>query len=127
MRAIKISRTKLKQMKDSILLSDFIRHTCPDLPDHDTHNKFCICPFHKEKTPSLCVNDTKGLFHCFGCGASGDHLSFIYYKYIDPTLASYWDNPTDMYKPRADNRKRVERVFMQCVRKLSQITGIPIK
>ena len=35
------------------------------------------CPFHKEKTPSFHVNDHKGFFHCFGCGAHGDVISFL--------------------------------------------------
>lgn len=36
-----------------------------------------LCPFHDEKTPSFVVNDQKGLFHCFGCGASGNVFSFV--------------------------------------------------
>jgi DNA primase len=36
-----------------------------------------LCPFHKEKTPSFTINDEKGFFHCFGCGAHGDCISFI--------------------------------------------------
>ena len=35
------------------------------------------CPFHKEKTPSFYVNDQKGFFHCFGCGAHGDAVGFL--------------------------------------------------
>ncbi|HSK42179.1 MAG TPA: DNA primase, partial [Arenibaculum sp.] len=35
------------------------------------------CPFHNEKTPSFYVNDQKGFFHCFGCGAHGDVLGFV--------------------------------------------------
>jgi DNA primase len=35
------------------------------------------CPFHKEKTPSFTVNDEKGFYHCFGCGANGDAISFV--------------------------------------------------
>ena len=35
-----------------------------------------ICPFHNEKTPSFTVNEEKGFYHCFGCGAHGDVLSF---------------------------------------------------
>lgn len=36
-----------------------------------------ICPFHAEKTPSFTVNEDKGFFHCFGCGASGDVFTFL--------------------------------------------------
>ena len=35
-----------------------------------------LCPFHNEKTPSFTVNDEKGFYHCFGCGAHGDIISF---------------------------------------------------
>ncbi len=36
-----------------------------------------LCPFHKEKTPSFHVNDERGFYHCFGCGASGDSIKFL--------------------------------------------------
>ncbi|MCD8497835.1 MAG: CHC2 zinc finger domain-containing protein [Alphaproteobacteria bacterium] len=35
------------------------------------------CPFHKEKTPSFTINDAKGFYYCFGCGAKGDVLNFV--------------------------------------------------
>lgn len=36
-----------------------------------------LCPFHKEKTPSFHVSGEKQLFHCFGCGASGNLVQFV--------------------------------------------------
>ncbi|MBQ2663735.1 MAG: DNA primase [Clostridia bacterium] len=36
-----------------------------------------LCPFHHEKTPSFHVSQDKQLFHCFGCGASGNLVQFV--------------------------------------------------
>ncbi|MFX4085906.1 DNA primase [Sphingobium yanoikuyae] len=35
------------------------------------------CPFHNEKTPSFTINDEKGFYHCFGCGAHGDAIRWM--------------------------------------------------
>lgn len=35
------------------------------------------CPLHGERTPSLAVSPDKGVFHCFGCGRSGDVITFV--------------------------------------------------
>ena len=36
-----------------------------------------LCPFHNEKTPSFIVFNAAQNFHCFGCGAGGDVVTFI--------------------------------------------------
>ncbi len=36
-----------------------------------------LCPFHDDKNPSMQVNEEKGLYHCFSCGAGGDIFSFL--------------------------------------------------
>ena len=36
-----------------------------------------LCPFHKEKSPSFHVSGEKQLFHCFGCGVSGNLIQFV--------------------------------------------------
>jgi DNA primase len=40
-------------------------------------NYLGLCPFHNEKTPSFTVSPSKEIFKCFGCGKSGNTISFI--------------------------------------------------
>ena len=40
-------------------------------------NYWGLCPFHHEKTPSFSVNESKQIFHCFGCGKGGGAIRFV--------------------------------------------------
>src|SRR5258708_19830877 len=40
-------------------------------------NYLACCPFHTEKSPSFTVSPTKQFYHCFGCGAHGNAISFL--------------------------------------------------
>lgn len=63
-------------------------------------NYFGLCPFHSEKTPSFSVHPEKRLFHCYGCGESGNTISFL---------------------------MKIEGLeFPEAVRKLAERAGIPI-
>jgi DNA primase len=50
-------------------------------------NYLGLCPFHNEKTPSFTVSPTKEIYKCFGCGRSGNTVSFLMehekYSYVD--------------------------------------------
>lgn len=45
--------------------------------DKKGRNFWACCPFHHEKTPSFCVNEYEQFYHCFGCGESGDVITFL--------------------------------------------------
>lgn len=50
-------------------------------------NYLGLCPFHGEKTPSFNVSQSKGIFKCFGCGKSGNAITFVMehekYSYVE--------------------------------------------
>ena len=72
-----------------------------------------LCPFHKEKTPSFTVNDDKGFFHCFGCGAHGDVIGFAM-RYDNLSFMEAIEQLAgraglEVPKPTPDERRQAER------------------
>jgi DNA primase len=61
---------------------------------------WACCPFHGEKSPSFHADDRKGIYHCFGCGVTGDHFRFL-----------------------TDNRGMS---FPEAVEKLANMAGVPM-
>lgn len=64
----------LAALKQRVRLSDHVSRRVKLSPGKG--DRFGICPFHREKSGSFSVNDTKGFYHCFGCGAHGDILDW---------------------------------------------------
>lgn len=65
----------IKELENTITISDLIGRKLP-LKRRGRDFVAC-CPFHHEKTPSFSVSDLKGIYHCFGCGESGNIFTFI--------------------------------------------------
>ncbi|MEM6476771.1 MAG: DNA primase [Pseudomonadota bacterium] len=63
------------ELRARITLSSVVNRTTK-LTKAGREWKAC-CPFHNEVTPSFYVNDQKGFYHCFGCGAHGDVISWM--------------------------------------------------
>jgi DNA primase len=65
----------LDELRSRVTLSGVISRTTR-LTKAGREFKAC-CPFHNEKSPSFTVNDEKGFYHCFGCGAHGDAIRWM--------------------------------------------------
>ena len=65
----------LDELRTRITLSSVVGRTTR-LTKAGREWKAC-CPFHNEKSPSFTVNDEKGFYHCFGCGAHGDAIRWM--------------------------------------------------
>lgn len=80
MSSMRFSPSFLDEIRARIPISDVIgrrvtwdrRKTQPSRGDY-----WACCPFHGEKSPSFHCEDSKGRYHCFGCGVSGDHFRFL--------------------------------------------------
>src|SRR5690348_2317291 len=70
-----LSSQFLDELRSRVNLSSLVGKTVP-LKKAGNEFKAC-CPFHQEKTPSFWVNDQKGFYHCFGCGAHGDAIRWL--------------------------------------------------
>lgn len=78
-------------------------------------NYKALCPFHSEKTPSFNVSPDKQIFHCFGCGAGGDVISFVMRKenMTFPEAVRHLARRANIQLPEADPRaaSRREKLF----------------
>jgi DNA primase len=69
----------VREARERHNISDIIgRHTA--LKKRGSRELVGLCCFHSERTPSLDVNDAKGTYHCHGCGAGGDAVTFLMNK-----------------------------------------------
>jgi DNA primase len=74
-RIMSLPKAFLDEIRARVPLSDVVGKRVK-LTRAGREHKAC-CPFHGEKTPSFTVNDQKGFYHCFGCGAHGDVVGFV--------------------------------------------------
>jgi twinkle protein len=84
-----ISSNTIEQVKNRMqvvdVVGDFVK-----LKKRGSEYEAC-CPFHSEKTPSFKVNAVKEIYKCFGCGKSGDAISFLQeHEKMDYIAAIKW-------------------------------------
>jgi DNA primase len=72
---LKIPQSKIDEIASSLDIVDVISAYTPL---RKAGRSFMgRCPFHEEKTPSFSVSQEKGVYHCFGCGKSGNMFTFV--------------------------------------------------
>ena len=70
-----ISDDKLQELRDRVDVVQVVGRRVPLKKSGRDYKG--LCPFHGEKTPSFYVVPDKRIFHCFGCGATGDAIKFV--------------------------------------------------
>ena len=66
----------IERIKDNADIAAIVGNTV-QLKSSSSGRYMGLCPFHDEKTPSFSVSSANNVFHCFGCGAKGDILTFL--------------------------------------------------
>ncbi|APC91514.1 MULTISPECIES: DNA primase [Francisella] len=116
--AKKVSNTFIKELVATADIVDVVSRYV-NLKKTGKNYKGC-CPFHNEKTPSFFVNPEKKFYHCFGCQASGDALTFIKkinnLEFIEAvkTLAEIIGKPVE-YENYSQEDIQKEQLYNKCI------------
>ncbi len=70
-----LNQEKIEEVRESADIVDIISEYIPIKKTGKNYTG--LCPFHSEKKPSFTVSPIKQLYHCFGCGASGNVITFV--------------------------------------------------
>ena len=70
-----------------------------------------LCPFHNEKSPSFSVSGSRQLYHCFGCGAGGNVVTFVmeYEKFTFPEAVKLLADRVNMELPDVEYNEQERR------------------
>lgn len=103
-----IDKAFIENLRDRISIVDTISKYIPLTRKGKEH--WGCCPFHHEKTASFSVSDDKNFYHCFGCGAHGDIITFfmqhLHLSFIESIEKICQDNGIEMPKSTPEQRAR---------------------
>src|SRR5436309_759708 len=115
------TRDSIERVKDAIDMVELVSART-DLRRVGTRHTG-LCPFHDERTPSFSVNAEHKLYHCFGCGESGDAIGFVQatealeFKEAVEHLAERYgvELKREQEDPRAEERRRRRERLLKLV------------
>lgn len=106
----KVTPDQLEAARRAQRISDLVQRAGVKITRHG-HEWIGLCPFHTEKTPSFTVNDGKGFYHCFGCGAHGDAITWRIEIYRETFAAAVealiGERPSDQKMAQIRQQQRV--------------------
>ncbi|AOE49142.1 DNA primase [Kangiella sediminilitoris] len=113
----------IQELLTRVDIVDLIDSRIP-LKKAGTNFKAC-CPFHGEKTPSFTVSQDKQFYHCFGCGAHGNAISFVmeYDRLEFPDAVEELASSLGMEVPRDENapsRPKVDVTLYDLMEKIAK-------
>src|SRR5262245_44861708 len=86
-----------------------------------------LCPFHGEKTPSFHVNRDRGFFHCFGCGAGGDVITFLErlekVSFVDAVKQLAQRFGVSLPEPEQSDEQRASAVEREALLKIHEVAA----
>lgn len=107
-----ISQTTIQQILNRIDIIDVVG-SYVKLKKRGT-NYLGLCPFHNEKTPSFTVSANKEIYKCFGCGKSGNTISFLMehekFSYVEALrwLANRYNIEVEETEVSAEKRQQLQ-------------------
>ena len=75
-----ISKDDILRVKETADIADLISRSGVTLKSSGVNSWSGLCPFHDEKSPSFTVRPSHGTYRCFGCGQSGDAITYVQEK-----------------------------------------------
>jgi DNA primase catalytic core len=119
-----IAQTSIEKIKQAVkieeVVNDFVALKKRGI------NYIGLCPFHNEKTPSFTVSPAKGIYKCFGCGESGDAITFVMnhegmsYPEVLRWLAKKYGIPIEESISKAEREKRSKKESLKIATAFAQ-------
>lgn len=140
--AIEAARNKVLAAADIV---EVISSATPNVEIMSDGNFCCSCCFHDQTNPSVVINPEKQWFDCYGCGARGNVLDYVFFslakkndtlkgmlpsqiiEYRDKSVKSLSENQkAEVLKVKSEVKRLYEKSYALLAQRLEEINGMPM-